>query len=198
MKKVQKNPTSCRTILADYTRLCTRRKAAALAFVCMVHLSCGDSGGGDSGGTTSEEDFPASLLTSYMNWSPVLNGDVAFPSSGHSGQTTRVFFNDVAAPHFKDEKPLPFAPGAYIAKAVVTDANTPATSATRVYFMLKKQAGFDSDNADWSYAVANVKNGALEFDAEKGKISGCIGCHKSEAVWDYIRTVDYFRKQSIE
>ena len=174
------------------------QKIATISFLCLVHPSCGESGGGNSGGTTPTEDFPSSLLTTYMKWTPVLNGDVAFPSSGHSGQTTRVFFNDVALPHFKDEKSLPFAAGSYLAKAVVKDADTQAASASRVYFMLKKDPGFDSSNADWSYAVANIENGTLEFESSQGKLSSCFGCHKAEATWDYVRTVDYFRKQSAE
>lgn len=163
--------------------------------IAFLSGGCGDnkSEGGESAPTT---DFPDSLLTAFLGWTPVLNGDVAFSSSGHSGQTVRVFFNDTAAPHFKGEKDLPFATGSYIAKAVVSSSDTAASAATRVYYMLKKESGYDSDNANWAYATANVRNGKLAFDASQGKLSGCYGCHKAEASFDYIRTVDYFRKQA--
>ena len=171
-----------------------------LTFVLAISwLNCGceskSSGGSDSAKT---DDFPSSLLTSYASWSPVLDGDVAFASSGHSGQTTRVYFNEIAEPHFKDEQPLPFTEGSYIAKAVVGSAETPTTAATRVYFMLKKASGFDSGNGDWSYAISNLEDGELKFDSDQGKISSCIGCHAAEVEWDYVRTVEYYRNQSAE
>jgi hypothetical protein len=163
---------------------------------CILLSSCGS--GNNDGETASAADFPDSLKTSFLTWTPVLNGDAAFASSGHSGQMTRVFFNETAAPHFKDEKPLPFSPGSYVAKAVVASSVTPASAATRVYFMLKKSDGYDTDNANWAYAVANLKEGQLVFDATQGKLSGCYECHKAEATWDYVRTVDYYRKQSAQ
>lgn len=172
-----------------------KRLLGPLSF-CLVLSSCGnDSGGGNDGSTTSA-DFPPALTSTFLTWTPVLNGDVAFSSSGHSGQTTRVYFNQVAAPHFKNEKALPFAEGPYVAKAVVANADTPASAASRVYFMLKKEASYDTENANWAYAVANLRNGTLTFDANQGKLASCSGCHRAETTWDYVRTVDYFRKQS--
>jgi hypothetical protein len=142
------------------------------------------------------EDFPSSLLTSFLDWTPVLANDIAFPSTGHSGQIVRVFFNETAEPYFKGEKALPFAPGSLVAKAVVDSLETPATDAKKVYFMLKKESGFDSENNDWSYSFALPDDGVLAIDSDSGKNPSCSGCHSAEKEFDYVRTIDFYKKQS--
>lgn len=168
--------------------------STAIMFSCLLTACGGGSGGGSP---APSQDFPASLLSDYTKWTPVLDGDAAFASSGHSGQIVRVYFNDTAAPHFKGEKELPFAPGSYVAKVVVPALDSPTSEATRVYFMLKKESGFDSEHADWSYALALKNSGSLTFDGQSGSLSSCYGCHRVEANWDYVRTVDYYREQEV-
>ncbi|MBP6219182.1 MAG: cytochrome P460 family protein [Oligoflexales bacterium] len=142
-----------------------------------------------------EADFSASLITEFTSWTPVLEGDVAFASSGHSGQTVRVYFNDIAKPYFTGEKALPFAENAVIAKAVVANRDTSAKNASKVYFMRKKSAGFDNENANWSYAEATGSIGNLSFSGTTGARTGCSDCHSLEKDWDYVRTIDYFRRK---
>jgi len=165
------------------------KKFISLTFCSLAVLSCSNT-------PNTTEDFPASLLTEFLTWSPVLSGDRAFASSGHSGQTTRVYFNPTAAPSFASGGALPFPVDSIIAKAVVADADTPATAATRVYFMRKKEASFDPTNESWSYAFAELNNGVYEFNASMGKVASCISCHANESEWDYVRTVEYHRNDT--
>ena len=167
-----------------------------IAAVLFSSLACGLNDTKSSEPEADPEDFPASLLTNFLDWTPVLANDVAFPSSGHSGQIVRVFFNETAKPYFTGEKALPFAPGSLVAKAVVQSLETPAKDATKVYFMLKKEPGFDSENNDWSYTSTLPADGALAIDANSGKNPSCSGCHSAEKEFDYVRTIDFYKKQS--
>ena len=140
--------------------------------------------------------FPESLLKEFLTWNPVTEGDRAFPSEGHQGQTVRVYFNQLARPAYEtqDIDSISFAPGSLIAKAVVEDSSTPATRARRVYFMRKMNPGYDPANNDWAYAFADRNGDKYTYNSRQGKVGLCITCHVAESKFDFVRTVEVFRK----
>jgi hypothetical protein len=159
-------------------------------------LSCGRN---DSDApAVVNQDFPSTLLINFLEWNPVLEGDMTFASTGHSGQTVRVYFNETAKNYFDDDTASAFDEGSYVAKAVVSSLDTQAEDASRVYFMLKKPEGFDPDNNDWSYAVANRKDGSWVYNEEQGSLENCYSCHSNESEWDYVKTVDFYRRQTVD
>jgi|GEM_PF-4102423 len=143
--------------------------------------------------------FEPELIKEFLTWKPVLAGDVAFASRGHGGILVRSYLNPVASDAAaKPSDPYPLAVGSILAKAVVSNASAPASSASRVYFMRKEAAGFDPRNGDWSYGLAQrAAGGQLEIDPDVSpKQDYCVSCHTKVARFDYVQTVDYFRRQS--
>jgi hypothetical protein len=51
--------------------------------------------------------------------------------------------------------------------------------------MVKKAAGYDSANNDWSYEMRDAQ-GTLKADPPAGKIEMCIGCHASSRDTDFL------------
>ncbi len=142
--------------------------------------------------------FPEEYLKDFSSWRPVLDGDKAFVSQGHGGIVVRGYLNPVALSHIQQQpNPYPLPEGAVLAKAVVASLESPVTAASRVYFMKKEAQGFDSANNNWSYAVANLRNGQLIYDSSVSpKEELCVSCHAKFAAYDYVQTVDFFKRQS--
>lgn len=142
--------------------------------------------------------FPMEFLQDFSSWTPVLDGDKAFASRGHGGIIVRGYINPMATTHIQEQaNPYPLPAGAVLAKAVVATLESSAMTASRVYFMKKEPQGFDSANNDWSYAVANLRNGQLIYDTSiSPKEELCVSCHAKFAAYDYVQTVDFFKKQS--
>ncbi len=142
--------------------------------------------------------FPEPLLSEYLTWTPVLNGDQAFKSAGHGGIVVRSYLNPTAMKHLAGAtSPYPLAEGSILAKAVVKDMDTPASDASRVYFMRKEADGFDSANNNWSYAVANRVNGSLMYDSNiNPREELCVSCHAKFSAFDYVQTVDFYLRQT--
>jgi hypothetical protein len=144
------------------------------------------------------------VLTGFLKWTPVLPGDKAFVSQGHGGITVHSYLNPLAAKHVlksvADGTPTyPMPQGSRLAKAVVPDAATPASKASRVYFMRKEAPGFDPQNGDWSYALANRRGSKLVFDPSvPPKAEGCISCHVKFKQFDNVMTVEFFKKGTTE
>ena len=79
------------------------------------------------------------VLGDFLKWIPVLEGDQAFESQGHGGIVVRAYLNSVAAEHANTaEQTYPMPVGSMLAKAVVRNADTPASASSRVYFMRKE------------------------------------------------------------
>lgn len=160
---------------------------------------------GDAMGIRSEEartpgTFSPKLLTSFLDWVPVLEGDVAFESEGHGGILVRSYLSPSTAEHArKASNPYPLPEGSLLAKAVVSSAGTPASKASRVYFMRKEAPGFDPENGDWSYALAKRTANGLAFDpGVSPKEDLCVSCHVNFSRFDNVKTVDSFLKGKVE
>ncbi|HYX32870.1 MAG TPA: cytochrome P460 family protein [Oligoflexus sp.] len=154
--------------------------------------------GGDQATVDKSAGFSEGLLGEFTAWTPVLKGDKAFESRGHGGVFVRVYLNPTAKEHIEAKQDTyPMASGTILAKAVVATVETPVSEASRVYFMMKKAPGFDPLHNDWSYAVANKVNGKLIFDESiKPRDDLCISCHSRYSAFDYVQTVDFFKRQS--
>ena len=136
-------------------------------------------------------------LKDYFNWTPVLKGDQAFPSAGHGGISVKSYINPIAKTHLdKFENPYPLPQGSELAKAVISNKSTASRDAGRVYFMRKERAGFDPANGDWSYALATKVNGSLAIDPSvKPREALCVSCHGKFSDFDYVKTIDIYKKQ---
>jgi hypothetical protein len=177
------------------------------SFLLLVLVGCGaaDDKSADSKKMAMEDasarptaGFPEALLTEFSSWTPVLAGDQAFSSAGHGGITVRSYLNPVATAHVTGStNPYPLAEGSILAKAVVRNKDTPASMASRVYFMQKEAEGFDPANNNWSYAVANRVSGALVYDGNiNPREELCVSCHAKFSAFDYVQTVDIFLRQT--
>jgi hypothetical protein len=51
--------------------------------------------------------------------------------------------------------------------------------------MIKREAGYDSANADWYYDM-RMLDGTIMADPPAGKIAMCIDCHQGYAATDYL------------
>jgi hypothetical protein len=148
---------------------------------------------------TAQGDFDEAIAK-YSQWTPVLKGDVAFPSRGHGGITVKGYINPVGQKFIdQNENPYPLAIGTVIAKAVVKTAETPSTKASRVYFMRKENPGFDAANGDWSYGIANRVGDVLVADKSvDARDKACISCHVKFRGYDFVKTVDFYKKQIVK
>jgi hypothetical protein len=145
-----------------------------------------------------KDPFPASFLSDFKGWTPVLKNDVSFSSPGHGGATVKSYLNEKARTSADSTTPFPVLVGSVLAKAVLPNASASSSSATRVYFMRKMPAGFDSKNNDWAYSFANLENGSLKFSTGLNAQASCIGCHSQQKNFDYVKTVDIYLKQSVQ
>ena len=113
--------------------------------VSILAAGCGSSP------TSKVEVSNEESLKEFATWTPVLNGDKAFKSAGHGGILVKSYLNPIAKTHLdKMEATYPLPEGSELAKAVVSSEGTASKDASRVYFMKKEKAGFDSANGDWS------------------------------------------------
>jgi len=177
------------------------------SFLMLVLVGCGTSNddAADSKKMAMEDAnarpamaFPDTLLTEFLSWTPVLSGDQAFSSAGHGGIMVRSYLNPLAKAHVTSSaNPYPLAQGSILAKAVVKNKDTPASEASRVYFMQKEADGFDPAHNNWSYAVANRVGGALVYDGNiNPREELCVSCHAKFSAFDYVQTVDFYLKQT--
>lgn len=173
-------------------------KIQILSVCFLIAASCRKSADEDAP-VEMPGDFADAYLTSYRNWTQVLKSGDAFASLGHGGQTVRVFFHEGAIPFVRGDQPLPFAPGSLVVKAVYSEGKL--ETPVKLYFMLKKKAGFDASGNDWSYAFAlpgAESGGVMKYDSSQGSLPVCKNCHAREAEWDYVRSAKYFRAQKVE
>lgn len=136
-------------------------------------------------------------LNSFFNLTPVLAGGKAFASEGHGGGLVKSFLNDVAKTAAESgAQTMP--EGALFAKAVVTSESQNPATASRVYFMKKQKSGYDPDNSNWAYFVANPVNGKLVLSTLDPISKSCVSCHKLQKEHDYVRTILIYKTQTVQ
>jgi hypothetical protein len=148
--------------------------------------------------TLNDEDF-SNALREFSSWQPILQGDQAFASKGHGGILVKGYLNSVAKTHLDmNATTYPLPVGSVFAKAVVAEVGTPAQQASRVYFMRKEAAGFDSENGDWSYGLAKRQGDRLVLDTTLDRrASMCVSCHVNFSQFDNVKTAEFYRQQRV-
>jgi len=172
----------------------------AVGSVVVLTWACGSKDDNKASRDSSFDagTFPSALLQEFSTWTPTLEGDQTFKSTGHGGITVRSYLNEVAKNHVAAASdPYPMAIGSTLAKAVVSSADAVVGTASTIYFMKKEAAGFDTENGDWSYAVAKRVNGVLGYDTSVGpKQELCVSCHTKFSEYDYVQTIEFYKRQT--
>lgn len=176
-----------------FGKACISAGFVLLLVVGITASGCGSNLRSKVGGMNDENIS----FKEYYNWTPVLKGDTAFPSAGHGGITVKSYINPIAKAHIDTSENLfPLPEGSELAKAVISAEGESSKGASRVYFMKKEKAGFDPSHGDWSYALATKVNGTLNMDPSvKPREALCISCHAKFAEFDYVKTIDIYRRQ---
>lgn len=184
--------------MSNCARKCGFSKRFFLAMPGLAILTLLGCGRVESSSQTMAQGDFTEAMSKYSEWTPVLKGDTAFTSKGHGGIIVKGYINPVAQKYIdQTANPYPLAVGTIIAKAVVKSADTPSSLASRVYFMRKELPGFDSKNSDWSYGVANRVGGVLVADKSvDARDRSCISCHVKFKEFDFVKTVDFYKRQS--
>jgi hypothetical protein len=181
-------------------------RTLSLGFLSLALVACGASkDAADDSKKMSMDDasaqlgagFPETLLSEFSSWTPVLAGDQAFSSAGHGGIMVRSYLNPKASEHvLASSSPYPMAKGSILAKTLVKSKDTPASEASRVYFMQKEAEGFDPAHNNWSYAVAKRVGASLVYDGNVNpREELCVSCHAKFSAFDYVQTVDFYLRQ---
>jgi hypothetical protein len=127
------------------------------------------------------------------HWHSLLPGDHSFRSQGHGNELVRILFNTKAQGSFQRKCGLPFPPGSMIAKAFLTNSDTPTLQARRIFFMKKHPPGYDPSHGDWEYGAAHIRSGRWIM-TNYGTIPSCIPCHEAYSRYDYVFSVERFRE----
>ena len=99
----------------------------------------------------------------------------------HFAPAIRLYANDVAADHLREERTGPLPVGATIVKEKWWNEKAERPDAYAA--MIKREAGYDPDHGDWEYLYVSL--GEKE-KVERGKIESCIACHARAAEKDYL------------
>jgi hypothetical protein len=186
------------------TSVNVKRIAALTITLGMLAQGCGEAedDGAPIVAATAEAatPLPDQSFIDFLNWTPVLDGDKAFKSKGHGGILVRSYLNPTATEHARAaETTYPMPEGSVLAKAVISSQDTPSTQASRVYFMRKEAPGFDPENCDWSYAQAKRVGGKLVRDTSvEPRDPSCVSCHVRFKQYDFVQTVEFFKRQSTD
>lgn len=117
---------------------------------------------------------------------PVLPGDYenARKQNPHATAHVTVFVNRVGSEAMNATNPR-FPEGSMIVKQKYYSVTAPVRpeDANLYTVMLKRETGYNPSLGDWEFAVVAGNGKHLE---SRGKISTCMGCHKDQAVSDYV------------
>src|SRR5262249_45810355 len=96
----------------------------------------------------------------------------------HFVPAIRLYANDVAAAHLREDHAGPLPAGATIIKEKWLNGKKDGYAA-----MIKREPGYDTEHGDWEYVYVRPSE---EGKAERGKIQSCIDCHARVAATDYL------------
>ncbi len=148
--------------------------------VLLVLMSCGTT---DPDATTSED------LSSYQTWTKVNDETITGDATGTLGQQVHegaggfreVFVNSVGAPVYAGESSTPFPVGTIIVKESYPEADGSKGELANLTVMVKREAGYDSSNGDWEWAMLGPDMGIRT----QGRLASCYQCHAVAADTDY-------------
>lgn len=117
-------------------------------------------------------------VTGWKSWTKV-NAERKF-SEGHGKTYVDVYVKPELADTYRAATG-PYPQGATIVKPQYQSKD--AAEPDKLTVMVKREDGYDPDNANWWYGVYSA--GGTEV-LDQGKIEMCIGCHVQAADQDYV------------
>ena len=139
-------------------------------------LSCMSSGSSDPNATTAED------FSDYASWQKANAETITGDPSGvlgnaHEGASglREIYVNSVGAAMFAANERGPYPVGTIVLKESFKSDSGAKGSLTGITVMVKREAGYDSENGDWEYLNVNSK---MKIKAQ-GKMSMCISCHSA-------------------
>jgi hypothetical protein len=99
----------------------------------------------------------------------------------HTVPAVRVYANDVAATHLREDRGGSLPTGAAIVKEKWWNEkdNRPAAYAA----MIKKEPGYDPEHGDWEYVYVSLGE---KTTVERGRLESCRDCHAGAVAKDYL------------
>jgi hypothetical protein len=150
-------------------------KAAVVMGLLAAGGCAGDGGGADSGAAAVGEPGPGAFDPDFET-SGAFFTQMAGPVEGGTVHgTVQIWYSANLREGLEAGGPFVAPVGSVAIK--VQDNGAPAITA-----MVKREAGFDPDDADWSYEQRDA-DGAL---TNEGALPFCIDCHSGFADTDYL------------
>ena len=134
---------------------------------------------------TTVKDFD-----SYESWVQVNTVPITGDATGTLGRAVHegeagfrdVFVNSVGEASSFGAASLPYPVGTIFVKNSYPESDGEMGDLSGVTVMVKRDAGYDPENADWEYINLSA---SLAINGQ-GTINGCISCHDVAANRDYI------------
>ena len=156
--------------------------AACTAVPSQVPVASSAPGTNNSVTTPAEGMTDAEIQTLIQNYKefPALNEDLK-RSGTHENMLVRTHLDPKAMAAF-NSKTYPYANGVEVVKQGHKTADGPVEA----LFIMKKIAGYDSENGDWFYAMTNGDG----MVGDKGRMQMCSSCHGAVRNKDFIYGFD--------
>ena len=132
---------------------------------------CGCGAGAKMSGT--DKSRAQELFRAYKSWRKM--NDKAFLSKPHGRMMVYDYVNSRGQRTFTAKR------GTYLAGTAICKVGTKGGEVKKIWFMEKKQLGYDREDGNWWYAQL-TPSGKVE---KAGKVASCIDCHGS-ADNDYV------------
>ena len=135
-----------------------------------------------------EDATPADAYSDYMNWTKVNQETITGDDTGVLGPAHKgakgfreIYVNDIGKATAYGEAAYPYPMGTVILKESYKGNGGVKGELGDITIMIKREDGYDPDNGNWEYVMANDE---LKV-ANQGKIGMCIGCHSAGSSKDF-------------
>ena len=139
-----------------------------------------------------------SVYADYRSWKPVNAEPIAVPGrrltlcepfdpnrektdSPHDGGFVNIYVNPAGREAYVPEGAPEFAAGTVIVKEKLLKKD--AAKPHSIGVMIKREAGFATDDGDWQYVYVDGKGNVTEA---KATLRNCANCHQTQADKDYV------------
>lgn len=155
--------------------------ASVVAIFAVALVSCS---------TTDPNATSVSEFSGYEAWTKVNAEPITGDRTGTLGRNIHegeagfrdVFVNPVGQAVATGAQDGPYPVGTIVVKNSYAGDNGQIGDLSGVTVMVKRDAGYDSENGDWEYV-----NLSADLDVKgQGLLNGCISCHSAAADRDYI------------
>jgi Cytochrome P460 len=112
---------------------------------------------------------------------PAAGNRIYGPANPHHEKYITVYVNEVGRKAMMEQAKPSFPEGSVIVKEKLPDKSSQTPELLTV--MIKRGKGFNNDNGDWEYMVADGSGAKVEA---QGKLENCQGCHQANRQRDYV------------